>query len=98
MGQTYQSTVINAPAEKVWNAIRNFHDLSWAPNLITLGLSILISLTLGAFARWATHPGLVIQSRSQPTTTGLSGSQATSGSCMRAGDPASAITCTVIRS
>lgn len=35
MGQTYQSIVINAPAEKVWSAIRNFHDLSWAPNVIT---------------------------------------------------------------
>lgn len=35
MGQTYQSIVINAPAEKVWNAIRDFHDLSWAPNVIT---------------------------------------------------------------
>jgi len=35
MGQTYQSIVINAPAEKVWTAIRNFHDLSWAPNVIT---------------------------------------------------------------
>lgn len=35
MGQTYQSIVINAPAEKVWTAIRNFHDLGWAPNVIT---------------------------------------------------------------
>ena len=35
MGQTYQSIVINASAEKVWGAIRNFHDLGWAPNLIT---------------------------------------------------------------
>jgi hypothetical protein len=34
MGQTYQSTVINASADKVWNAIKNFHDLSWAPNVI----------------------------------------------------------------
>jgi len=35
MGQTYQSIVINAPAEKVWTAIRNFHDLSWAPKVVT---------------------------------------------------------------
>jgi hypothetical protein len=35
MGQTYQSIAINAPAEKVWTAIRDFHDLSWAPNVIT---------------------------------------------------------------
>lgn len=35
MGQTYQSVVINAPADRVWSAIRNFHDLAWAPNVIT---------------------------------------------------------------
>ncbi len=35
MGRTYQSILINAPADKVWNAIRNFHDLKWAPNVIT---------------------------------------------------------------
>jgi len=35
MGQTYQSVVINAPADTVWNAIRDFHDLSWAPNVVT---------------------------------------------------------------
>lgn len=35
MGQTYQSIVINAPAEKVWTTIRNFHDLGWAPNVVT---------------------------------------------------------------
>lgn len=35
MGQTYQSIVIDAPIEKVWTTIRNFHDLSWAPNVIT---------------------------------------------------------------
>ena len=34
MGQTYQSTIINAPADKVWAAIRDFHDLSWAPNVV----------------------------------------------------------------
>lgn len=35
MGQTYQSTVINAPVEKVWQAVRDFHNMSWAPNVIT---------------------------------------------------------------
>lgn len=35
MGQTYQSIVINAPLENVWKAIRNFHDMGWAPNVIT---------------------------------------------------------------
>lgn len=35
MGKTYQSIVIEAPADKVWAAIRNFHDLAWAPNVIT---------------------------------------------------------------
>ena len=34
MGLTYRSTVINASADTVWNAIKNFHDLSWAPNVI----------------------------------------------------------------
>ena len=35
MGKTYQSITINAPVEKVWKAIRNFHDMSWCPNVIT---------------------------------------------------------------
>lgn len=35
MGQTYQSIVINAPADKIWKTIRSFHDVSWAPNVIT---------------------------------------------------------------
>ena len=35
MGRTYQSIVINAPVERVWAAIRNFHDLGWAPNVVT---------------------------------------------------------------
>lgn len=33
MGRTYQSVVIDAPVEKVWSTVRNFHDLSWAPNV-----------------------------------------------------------------
>ena len=35
MGKTYQTTVINAPIKKVWAKIRDFHDLSWAPNVVT---------------------------------------------------------------
>ena len=35
MGETYQSIVINAPVQKVWESISDFHDLSWAPNVIT---------------------------------------------------------------
>jgi carbon monoxide dehydrogenase subunit G len=34
MGSTYQSIVIDAPPQQVWEAIRNFHDASWAPNVI----------------------------------------------------------------
>jgi|TARA_B100001971_G_C17736929_1_gene308766 hypothetical protein len=34
MGKTYQTTAINAPLEKVWATIRNFHDMSWASNVI----------------------------------------------------------------
>ena len=35
MGKTYQSIVINAPTDRVWAAVRNFHDMSWSPNVIT---------------------------------------------------------------
>lgn len=35
MGQTNQSITMNLPAENVWMKLRNFHDLSWAPNVIT---------------------------------------------------------------
>lgn len=35
MGRTYQSITVNAPIEKVWSKVKNFHDLSWAPNIIT---------------------------------------------------------------
>ena len=35
MPSTYQSNLINAPVEKVWAAIKNFHDLSWAPNVVS---------------------------------------------------------------
>jgi carbon monoxide dehydrogenase subunit G len=35
MGTTHQEIQINAPAAAVWKAIRDFHDLSWAPNVVT---------------------------------------------------------------
>lgn len=34
MGETYQSTIVNAPIDKVWNSIKNFHDLSWSKNVV----------------------------------------------------------------
>lgn len=34
MGKTYQSTVVDAPADEVWSVLRDFHDLSWAPDVI----------------------------------------------------------------
>ena len=34
MGKTYQSTVIDASADEVWRTIRDFHDVSWAPNVV----------------------------------------------------------------
>lgn len=35
MGKCYNSVVVGAPCAKVWKALRNFHDLSWAPGVIT---------------------------------------------------------------
>ncbi len=35
MGKTEQSVIIQALSEKVWDTIRNFHDMSWAPNVIS---------------------------------------------------------------
>ena len=35
MGKTYQSIVINAPVDKVWSVLRNFHDLSWTSGVAT---------------------------------------------------------------
>lgn len=31
----YNSIVIDAPVDEVWEALRRFHDMSWAPNVIT---------------------------------------------------------------
>ena len=35
MGKCYNSIVVKAPVDDVWNAVKNFHDFSWAPNVIT---------------------------------------------------------------
>ena len=34
MGQVYKSIVVNAPVEKVWAKLRNFHDMSWAEGVV----------------------------------------------------------------
>jgi carbon monoxide dehydrogenase subunit G len=35
MGSTNQEIEINAPVDTVWQAIRDFHNMGWAPNVIT---------------------------------------------------------------
>lgn len=35
MGKCYQKIEIEAPVGKVWDTISNFHDLSWAPDVVT---------------------------------------------------------------
>lgn len=35
MPETNQSIDINAPITEVWSKLNNFHDFSWAPNVIT---------------------------------------------------------------
>ena len=35
MGSTHQTIEVDASPDTVWQRIRNFHDLSWAPNVIT---------------------------------------------------------------
>lgn len=35
MPSTYQSIVVNAPVEQVWVRVKNFHDFSWASEIIT---------------------------------------------------------------
>ena len=35
MGKCYNKIEIKAPVNKVWETIRDFHDLSWAPDVIT---------------------------------------------------------------
>ncbi len=35
MGSCYNSIVVDVPREKVWETIKDFHDLSWADPVIT---------------------------------------------------------------
>jgi len=35
MPKTFQSIVVKAPINTVWDKIKNFHDMSWTPNVIT---------------------------------------------------------------
>jgi hypothetical protein len=35
MQKVYNSIIVPAPVEQVWSRIRDFHDFSWAPTLIT---------------------------------------------------------------
>jgi len=34
MGQVFKSIIVNAPIDKVWSKLRNFHDGSWATGVI----------------------------------------------------------------
>jgi len=34
MGNCYNSITINASVDQVWQTVRNFHDLSWAPGVV----------------------------------------------------------------
>jgi len=35
MGKCYNSTVIDAPVEKVWETIKDFHQLSWGDKVVS---------------------------------------------------------------
>lgn len=35
MGSCSNSSVVNAPIDRVWAVLRDFHDLSWASNVVT---------------------------------------------------------------
>ena len=35
MPRVYNSVIVPAPIEQVWSRIRDFHDFSWAPSLVT---------------------------------------------------------------
>ena len=35
MPKVYNSIIVPAPIEAVWSRIRDFHDFSWAPSLVT---------------------------------------------------------------
>ena len=35
MGKVYNSVIVAADSDRVWNTLRDFHDLSWAPDVVT---------------------------------------------------------------
>src|SRR6187549_1775750 len=35
MPKVYNSIIVPAPVDEVWSRIRDFHDFSWAPSLVT---------------------------------------------------------------
>jgi len=35
MGKCYNSTVVDAPIEKVWDTIKDFHQLSWGDKVVS---------------------------------------------------------------
>ena len=35
MGKCYNKIEIEAPIDKVWDTINDFHDISWAPDVVT---------------------------------------------------------------
>ncbi|MDA1086443.1 MAG: SRPBCC family protein [Verrucomicrobia bacterium] len=35
MGRCYNSVTVNATSDQVWDAIKDFHDMSWASGVIT---------------------------------------------------------------
>lgn len=35
MGKCYQKIEIEAPIKKVWDTVSDFHDLSWAPDVVS---------------------------------------------------------------
>ncbi|GJL51028.1 MAG: hypothetical protein NPIRA01_22550 [Nitrospirales bacterium] len=35
MGKCYNSVVVDAPCDTVWETLRKFHDLSWASGVVT---------------------------------------------------------------
>lgn len=34
MGKCYNTTVVDAPVDRVWSTIRDFHDLGWAAGVV----------------------------------------------------------------
>ncbi|WP_305907901.1 SRPBCC family protein [Methylomarinum sp. Ch1-1] len=43
MPQCYQSIVVEAPIEQVWDTLKDFHDMSWADNVIQSCVAVGVS-------------------------------------------------------